>query len=43
MRIQRIAIGLTVVNLGLLIFLLAQIHHADAQNLAPVLRGVAGK
>ena len=40
MKIQRIAIGLTVVNLGLLIFLLAQIHHANAQkNLAPVLRG----
>ena len=41
MKIQRVAIALTVINLGLLIFLLAQIRHADAQNVAPVLRGRA--
>ena len=39
MKTQRVAIGLTVVNLGLLIFLLAQIGEAGAQNVAPVLRG----
>ena len=39
MKTQRVAIGLTVVNLGLLIFLLAQIRYVDAQNVAPVLRG----
>ena len=39
MRIQRVAIALTVINLGLLIFLLAQIRHADAQDVAPMLRG----
>ena len=39
MKTQRIAIGLTVINLGLLIFLLAQIRYAGAQNVAPVLRG----
>ena len=41
MKTQRVAIGLTVVNLGLLIFLLAQIRSADAQDVAPVLRGRA--
>jgi hypothetical protein len=41
MKTQRVAIVLTVVNLGLLIFLLAQIRHADAQDVAPVLRGRA--
>lgn len=41
MKTQRVAIALTIVNLGLLIFLLAQIRHADAQNVAPVLRGRA--
>jgi hypothetical protein len=39
MKTQRLAIGLTVINLGLLIFNLAQIRHAEAQDLAPVLRG----
>lgn len=39
MKTQRVAIALTVINLGLLIFLLAQIRHADAQDVAPVLRG----
>jgi hypothetical protein len=41
MKTQRIVIGLMVVNLVLLIFLLAQMHYAGAQNVAPVLRGRA--
>ena len=41
MKTQRVAIGLTVINLGLLIFLLAQFRSADAQDVAPVLRGRA--
>ena len=43
MKSQRLAIGLTVVNLLLLISLLAQIHRAGAQEVAPVLRGRALK
>jgi hypothetical protein len=39
MKTQRVAIGLTVVNLGLLIFLVSQISRAGAQDVAPVLRG----
>ena len=39
MKTQRVAIGLTLVNLGLLIFLVAQLGNAGAQNVAPVLRG----
>lgn len=41
MKRERIVIGLMVVNLVLLIFLLAQMHYAGAQNVAPVLRGRA--
>jgi hypothetical protein len=41
MKTERIVIGLMVVNLVLLIFLLAQMHYAGAQNVAPVLRGRA--
>lgn len=41
MRMQRIAIGLTLVNLMLLVFLLAQAHRAGASDIAPVLRGRA--
>lgn len=41
MKTQRVAIMLTVVNLGLLIVLLAQFGYAGAQNEAPVLRGRA--
>lgn len=41
MKTQRVGIGLTIVNLGLLIFLLPQIRSADAQDVAPVLRGRA--
>jgi hypothetical protein len=49
MKIQRLLIGLTVVNLGLTLFLLSQIHRVDAgsvdapvmgaDSVAPVLRG----
>ena len=39
MKIQRVAIGLTVVNLVLLIFLLAQTYRTTAREVAPVLRG----
>ena len=39
MKTQRVAFALTLVNLGLLIFLLAQIRYVDAQDVAPVLRG----
>jgi hypothetical protein len=39
MKIQRLAIALTMVNLVLLVFLLAQIRPATAQGVAPVLRG----
>ena len=39
MKIQRVAIALTVLNLALLIFLLAQIRYVGAQDVAPVLRG----
>jgi hypothetical protein len=38
MKIQRVAIGLTVINFILLIFLLAQIHRTSANDVAPVLR-----
>src|SRR5437667_416551 len=41
MRIQRIAIGLTVINLLLFMFLLAQIRRTTAQDVVPVLRGRA--
>jgi hypothetical protein len=39
MKMQRLFIALTIVNLGLLIFLLAQIRRVEADNVAPVLRG----
>lgn len=38
MKLQRITIGITVLNLLLLVFLLAQIHRAGAQEVAPVLK-----
>ena len=41
MKTQRLALALTVVNLVLLIALLAQLRRADAQAVAPVLRGRA--
>ena len=39
MKTQRLALGLTIINLVLLVFLLAQIRRAGAQDVAPVLRG----
>jgi hypothetical protein len=39
MKMQRLFIALSIVNLGLLIFLLAQIRRVEADNVAPVLRG----
>jgi hypothetical protein len=39
MKMQRLFIALTIVNLGLLIFLVAQIRQVGADSVAPVLRG----
>ena len=39
MRLQRITIGLTLINLVLMVFLLAQGRRAAANEVAPVLRG----
>ncbi len=41
MKIQRLAIALTLINLALLTFLVAQSRPVEAQNVAPVLRGRA--
>jgi hypothetical protein len=41
MKIQRVAIGLTAINLILLLFLVAQMHRTQARESAPVLRGRA--
>lgn len=41
MKIQRLLIALTVVNLGLLMFVLAHIQPTEAQDVGPVLRGRA--
>ena len=41
MKTQRVAIGLTVINLVLLIFLVAQLYRVSAREVAPVLRGRA--
>ena len=41
MKIQRLAIALTLINLALLMFLVAQSRPVEAQNVAPVLRGRA--
>ena len=41
MKIQRAFFALTVVNLGLLVFLLAQMRPVEARSEAPVLRGRA--
>lgn len=41
MKIQRVAIALTVINLGLLMFLLAQTYRTQASDVVPVLRGRA--
>jgi hypothetical protein len=39
MRMQRVTLALTIVNLGLLIVLLAQVSPLSAQETAPILRG----
>jgi len=39
MKVQRILIAMTALNMGLTIFLLAQLKRADADSVAPVLRG----
>jgi len=41
MKVQRLPIVLTLVNLALLVFTLAQMRPAVAQDVAPVLRGHA--
>ena len=41
MKIQRFAIGITLLNLGLLIFVVAQGRKVEAKGVAPVLRGRA--
>jgi len=41
MKTPRVAIGLTVINLVLLIFLVAQLYRVSAREVAPVLRGRA--
>ena len=41
MKIQRVAIGLTVINLVLLMFLLGQTYRTQASDVVPVLRGRA--
>src|SRR5262245_38542057 len=41
MKIHRVAIGLTVINSVLLVFLLAQTYRTHAGEVAPVLRGRA--
>ena len=41
MRMHRLPIALTLVNLALLIFTIAQMRPAVAQGVAPVLRGRA--
>ncbi len=41
MKLQRLLVALTVINLGLLLFLMAQSRRASAQDIAPVLRGRA--
>src|SRR5262245_59240454 len=38
MKTQRLLLALTVVNLGLLVFLIAQLRPAAAQDVAPMLR-----
>ena len=41
MKIPRLFIALTIINLGLLLFLLAQIRRVEADGVAPVLRAHA--
>ncbi|HEY3134893.1 MAG TPA: hypothetical protein VGL29_02465 [Blastocatellia bacterium] len=39
MKVQRILIAITALNMGLTIFVLAQLKKADADSITPVLRG----
>src|SRR2546426_3295673 len=39
MKVQRMLIAMTALNMGLTIFLVAQLKRADADSIAPVLRG----
>ena len=39
MKLQRLLVALTLVNLGLLVFLLARVRAVEANGTAPVLRG----
>jgi hypothetical protein len=39
MQIQRLLVGVTVVNLALLMFLVVQVARVEADSVAPVLRG----
>ena len=39
MKLQRFALSLTLLNLALLLFLVTESRKAEAQNVAPVLRG----
>src|SRR5215470_13392725 len=39
MKVQRLFIALTLLNIGLLIFLLLQLRRVQADSVAPVLRG----
>jgi hypothetical protein len=41
MKMQRLFIALTLINLGLLIFLLVQLQRVEAESVTPVLRGRA--
>ena len=41
MKLQRIAIAVTVLNLALTVFLLSQFRRAQAEQVTPVLRGRA--
>jgi hypothetical protein len=41
MKIQRLLVALTLINLGILMFLLTQIRPVEASSAAPVLRGRA--
>src|ERR1041384_2268058 len=41
MKLQRVFVALTMINLGLSLYLLTQIRRVDAESVAPVLRGRA--
>lgn len=41
MKTQRLAISLSIINMVLMVFLLAQMYRANASDVAPVLKGKA--